>query len=107
MGGMNALGRRAASVGKLAAAAVLFVLAGGAFLGGCVFSAPRYRGPVTDHFDGKEFHSPWAKKMDVGFAQFLEWQRTRDPGPWHSHEGQPPGPPPPHRVGRGSSASPT
>lgn len=46
------------------------------------FSAPRYRGPLTDHFDGRKFHNlePPGRK---GFIDFLRWQLTAKRGRWN------------------------
>ena len=45
-------------------------------------SALRYRGPITNHFDGKKFHNlePPHKR---GFIDFLRWQLTAKRGPWN------------------------
>jgi len=67
---------------------------------GCLLSAERYRGPVTDHFDGERFrnarHTPHAGPVDL-----WRWQATRDRGPWGPRRDASPGPPPPARVGAG------
>jgi L-ascorbate metabolism protein UlaG (beta-lactamase superfamily) len=65
-----------------------------------LFAGPSYRGPASDHFDGRRFHNldrtdhsdPWA---------FLRWQwerLRRGAGPWPRWIDFPPGPPPPQRV---------
>jgi len=62
-------------------------------------AAPRYRGPVTDHFDGERFHnshSGWQRE-----GEFLKWMLTRDRGHWNGWTDAPPGSPPPRRVGEG------
>jgi L-ascorbate metabolism protein UlaG (beta-lactamase superfamily) len=66
------------------------------------FSAPRYQGPVTDHFDGSRFHNltVFADKHDGALKWMLErpWnQRT-----WRTWVDDPPGPPPPRRVDGGT-----
>ncbi len=65
-----------------------------------MFSAPRYRGPVSDHFDGRRFHDndpiPHARVTDL-----LRWGLTRDAGPWRRVDAEP-GPPPPRRVPDGA-----
>jgi L-ascorbate metabolism protein UlaG (beta-lactamase superfamily) len=63
------------------------------------FAAPRYRGPVTDHFDGRRFHNPdsgWQSERD-----FLKWVLNRDRGYWVRWLDAPYGPPPPMRVDNG------
>lgn len=62
-----------------------------------MFSAPRYRGPTSEHFDGKRFQNQDATGHQA-FAQLLKWGLTRKPGPWPSWEDKEPGPPPPERV---------
>jgi len=64
------------------------------------FAAPGYSGPTTDHFDGQRFHNP-VERRHHGFGDFLRWQLTKKPGPWRAWVDEPPGPPPPRRVGRG------
>lgn len=72
-----------------------------ASLAGCgMFSAPRYNGPVSDHFDGKRFRNQ-GEVASNGFFDLLKWQLTSDPGPWREWTDAPPGPPPPERVGPG------
>ncbi|MDQ3263213.1 MAG: MBL fold metallo-hydrolase [Myxococcota bacterium] len=79
---------------------MLALLLTGALLGGCVFSAPRYRGPVSDHFDGEAFHNP-PGVPDHGFSEVLRWQRERQPGEWRDFAEAPPGPAPVPWVGDG------
>jgi L-ascorbate metabolism protein UlaG (beta-lactamase superfamily) len=61
------------------------------------FSAPRYQGPISDHFDGKRFLNEsrvgHAKRWDIA-----KWLATRRPGPWKRVADAVPGPPPPARV---------
>ncbi len=48
----------------------------------------RYRGPVSDHFNGRIFHDPDGvppKRL----ADVLHWQRTRRPAPWPVHRPSP------------------
>ena len=58
-----------------------------------VFSAPPYRGPISDHFDGRRFQNPGARLH--GTRDFLKWQLHREVGPWRAWVDDPPGPPPP------------
>ncbi len=63
------------------------------------FAAPRYRGPISDHFDGRRFHNPgpgWQSER-----AFLKWQFNRQRGYWPRWMDAPYGPPPPKRVGDG------
>ena len=64
-----------------------------------VFSSPPYRGLPSDHFDGRRFRNPGARLH--GPRDFLKWQFNREVGPWREWVDDPPGPPPPRRVGRG------
>lgn len=69
-------------------------------LGCCTFSAPRYHGPVSDHFDGAEFQNQVrAEKNRVG--AFFRWQLTADKGEWNDVVDPALGPPPPKRVDGG------
>ncbi|HEY8132702.1 MAG TPA: hypothetical protein VII12_12510, partial [Thermoanaerobaculia bacterium] len=40
-------------------------------------AAPRYRGPVTDHFDGERFFNPNYVRQREG-AAFLKWMLHRE-----------------------------
>src|SRR5688572_4605538 len=63
------------------------------------FAAPHYRGPKSDHFDGKRFHnhpSGWPTE-----GSFLKWMMNRDHGAWRNWVDAPPGPKPPERVSDG------
>ncbi|MBS1911997.1 MAG: MBL fold metallo-hydrolase [Bacteroidetes bacterium] len=64
-----------------------------------MFSAPKYLGPVTDHFDGNRFFNQGV--LRTGFKDLLRWIFHRDAGPWRSFTEYPPGPPPPERAGEG------
>lgn len=43
--------------------------------------APRYKGPVSDHFDGKKFFNPGVAQPQ-GIGGVLKWILNRDKGPW-------------------------
>ncbi|HMC21829.1 MAG TPA: MBL fold metallo-hydrolase [Thermoanaerobaculia bacterium] len=62
-------------------------------------AAPRYRGPLTDHFDGERFFNPNYVRQREG-AAFLKWMLNREQGVWSKVEGAY-GPPPPRRVADG------
>jgi L-ascorbate metabolism protein UlaG (beta-lactamase superfamily) len=66
---------------------------------GCALSAPRWRGPVGPHFDGKRFRS--IEPLNHGFFDILRWITDRDRGPWHRFTATPSGPRPPERVNAG------
>ncbi|GAB3897499.1 MBL fold metallo-hydrolase [Spirosoma agri] len=68
-----------------------------AIIVGYKVSAPRYTGPVSDHFDGSEFYNLDGVKPK-GFLEMGGWIFNRHPGPWPAYHDDPPGPPPPDRV---------
>ena len=46
-----------------------------------LFSAPKYRGPKSDHFDGKRFLN-LGRTRHASFLDLLKWLAHRDSGPW-------------------------
>jgi L-ascorbate metabolism protein UlaG (beta-lactamase superfamily) len=50
---------------------------------GASLSAPRYKGPVSDHFDGKKFINPGGIKTK-GFKDVLKWMFNRKRGSWEN-----------------------
>ena len=48
---------------------------------GMTISGPRYRGRVSDHFDGSKFFNPGGVKAKGGLEVF-KWMITRKPGTW-------------------------
>jgi L-ascorbate metabolism protein UlaG (beta-lactamase superfamily) len=48
---------------------------------GISISAPRYNGPVSDHFDGKKFLNPTGVRAKGGM-EVLKWMMKRKRGPW-------------------------
>jgi L-ascorbate metabolism protein UlaG (beta-lactamase superfamily) len=91
--------RRLLSVGSWGSAGAV-LLAAITCVVGCL-AAPSYRGPVSDHFDGKRFYNlgPFEER---GFGDLLKWKLS---GPlaarWPAFVALPPSPPPPARVDRG------
>lgn len=63
-------------LGVFVIAAVLTVLTLGA-----IFTAPGYRGPASDHFNGKVF-SNYDGVKSKGFGAVLRWAMDRQPGTW-------------------------
>ena len=64
------------------------------------FSAPRYQGPITNHFNGRKFRNlePPERK---GFVDFLRWQLTSKRGRWNKWtDAQPGSASPPHVNGK-------
>lgn len=78
-------------------AVLLAVVAVVAVTVGYVISAPRYRGPVSDHFNGNEFSNPDGAKAK-GFREVIGWLLTRHRTPWDAYHNVPFGPKPPTRV---------
>jgi len=88
---------------KLLGFALAFVVVGvlvAVAVGYFFLSAPKYRGPVNDHFDGRQFVNPGGVKAN-GFPELLKWVTNRHPGPWEAAPDARPGPRPPGRVGPG------
>jgi L-ascorbate metabolism protein UlaG (beta-lactamase superfamily) len=77
--------------GALASAALIYLLVDRAI------SAPRYRGQITDHFDGRKFHNLEGPERR-GFLDFLRWKLTGKRGHWNRWTHSQPGAPPPRRV---------
>ncbi len=81
---------------------VIVVVLIGAFFGlalffGFYFSAPVYKGPVSDHFDGKRFYNPWGIQPS-GTGDLLKWLTSRDQGSWAEIEQPFESPGPPEKV---------
>jgi L-ascorbate metabolism protein UlaG (beta-lactamase superfamily) len=49
---------------------------------GVAISAPRYKGPVSDHFNGKKFVNPGYIKPN-GLKEVLRWMLSRKRGKWN------------------------
>lgn len=62
-----------------------------------LFSAPRYRGPKSDHFDGRRFLNLQPTRH-AGIADLLKWLTHREPGVWAKWREITPAAPPPPRV---------
>jgi L-ascorbate metabolism protein UlaG (beta-lactamase superfamily) len=60
-------------------------------------SSPRYRGQLTDHFDGRKFRNIEGPARR-GFLDFIRWQLTGKRGEWNKWTHSEPGAPPPARV---------
>jgi len=75
------------------------ILLGGWLLNGCL-AAPRYRGPKSDHFDGKRF-SNIGDFEERGFRDLLKWRITGDDTPWPEWIEDEPVDPPPAAVDEG------
>ena len=98
--GSGELGR-----GRRARKIVRNVAIGAGIVGGAVaiernlIAAPRYRGAVTDHFDGERFRN--ADPSWQSERSFLKWQFEREPGFWPRWIESEAGPAPVARVGGG------
>ncbi|HET9486964.1 MAG TPA: MBL fold metallo-hydrolase [Chryseosolibacter sp.] len=62
-------------VGLIAALPLIMMLIG------ISISGPRYKGPASDHFDGKKFLNPENVKAKGGLEVF-KWMLSRKRGPW-------------------------
>ena len=62
-------------------------------------ASPAYRGPRSDHFDGRRFHNQQPGWQSEG--SFVKWMLERDRGPWREWVAADPGPKPPERVDGG------
>lgn len=53
--------------------------------------APYYKGPVSDHFDGERFYSPWAVRPHKSFLSVIKWrlQGTKREAVANWHENPP------------------
>jgi L-ascorbate metabolism protein UlaG (beta-lactamase superfamily) len=58
--------------------ALSFIVIGSA---GYFISGPKYKGPVSDHFDGRRFINPGSIRAK-GFREVLKWMITRKQGEW-------------------------
>ncbi len=84
---------------KILAFVLIFIIVlylGIIFLG-WAFSAPVYRGPISDHFNGKKFINPGGARP-MGFKDLFKWMRTRQRGEWKEKMEIPYGPPPDSKV---------
>lgn len=63
-----------------------------------LFAAPRYRGPKSDHFDGKRFLN-LRPTRHAGFFELVRWLLNRDHGPWSPWREITPSVPPEHVAG--------
>jgi len=86
--------RRAAKAAMVAAGAAAAAAVERRFI-----AAPRYRGPITDHFDGERFHN--RDPISQSRGSFLKWMMNRNRGHWDDWTDAPFGPPPPRRAGEG------
>lgn len=60
---------------------VFVILALATLSGCCIYSAPGYKGPRSDHFDGTRFYNQ-GNSAQQGFFSFLKWITTRDAPEW-------------------------
>ena len=65
------------------------------------YNAPPYRGPESDHFDGKRFRNTNRSIGHESAPSVLKWMLNREAGPWRRIE-QAPGPKPAEEVGAGT-----
>jgi hypothetical protein len=63
------------------------------FIVSASLSAPRYNGPVSDHFNGKTFTNPGNIKAK-GLSDVLKWMLNRKRGAWKANKKEEYGPRP-------------
>lgn len=63
-----------------------------------LFAAPKYRGPKSNHFDGKRFHNVPSTEH-AGFIDMVRWLTHREHGPWDTWREITPSVPPPRATG--------
>ena len=51
------------------------------FLFGYFLSGPNYKGPKSDHFNGKRFQNP-SRRSAKGSSDGMKYMKERNPGPW-------------------------
>lgn len=85
------LGVLFAVITAVAATIVLIVLLG------WMVSTPPYRGPISDHFDGRRFRNQLATTHN-DFRDAARWAATRQRGRWSAWRDEPPGTTPPPRI---------
>jgi L-ascorbate metabolism protein UlaG (beta-lactamase superfamily) len=61
-----------------------------------------WRGPKSDHFDGRRFFTPGAPRLDARFRKLVRFLATRTPERWPRFRSAPYGPRPPARVPEGA-----
>src|SRR5712671_4562769 len=87
-------------MGKLTKAAIAIGSAlGVAAIERVFFAAPRWRGAVSDHFDGERFRNREGGWQSEG--SFLKWMANRERGAWPAHSEPAYGLQPPERVDDG------
>jgi L-ascorbate metabolism protein UlaG (beta-lactamase superfamily) len=79
---------------------LLILLVCSPFVVGILLSAPTYKGPKSDHFDGKRFINPKGAKAK-GLPDLFKWVRERKQGKWTSDMTIKPGPKPLPRYDNG------
>src|SRR5436190_19748926 len=68
---------------------------------GFFISAPRYNGPVSDHFNGTKFFTPGGSPAK-GLPAVFKWMLSRKTSLWTVDKNAAIGQAPPARVGRGA-----
>jgi L-ascorbate metabolism protein UlaG (beta-lactamase superfamily) len=69
---------------------------------GYLLSTSTWRGPKSDHFDGRRFFTPGARRLDARLAKLVRFLATRKPEPWPAFRKLPYGPRPPARIADGA-----
>lgn len=85
--------------------AIVLLLFIAAYVVDLIISAPAYRGPSSEYFDGKRFSNPDGVKAR-GLSDVIKWTLTGDPGEWTDLNGSDSleyGPPPQDVVDNGET----
>lgn len=64
--------------------AIVLLLVIATFIVDSIISAPSYRGPKSEHFDGKRFRNPDGVRAR-GLLDVIKWSLTGDPGEWKDY----------------------
>ena len=75
----------------------IFFFIGLSFIVGFLVSAPKYKGPESDHFDGNKFYNLNGIEAK-GFAEVFKWAMNRDKKEWKEINNIKFGDPPPDKV---------
>lgn len=86
----------------LGLAAVLAIVVVSAVALGFAFSAPKWRGLKSEHFDGRRFFTPGAPRLPARISSLVRFLATRKPERWPEFRIEPYGSRPPAHVASGA-----
>jgi len=76
---------------------IFFVIIIVSYLVGFLVSAPKYKGSVSDHFNGSTFVNP-GNVQAKGLKDVIRWAMNREKEPWMEELNAPVGPKPANKV---------